>query len=281
MGRLIVSDTAPSLEHQLQRLALEANFIQNLSEQFETVLPTLASKLSDHAMLFKARLFDKPAIKDLYVAYDASKSRLDHLVFANYKDTLVSIPEGFKGDFMEYLKVLTNLNAGIYKEANSLLSEYNSVLSDFITNKDAKLSNTSHDILYKKASQYREAMVKKINPFFTSGSQSKAKLSMMISRFSDVKPLTDLAVGLERLNQPQSLNQIADAVEKSIQLLGIIKDQLEKDQTTTVSGVTASSIANGAYELGQFIEFIAIFNYKCNQATTAVKNTLIRISELD
>lgn len=280
MVKLVIQDTSISLEHQLERLALEANFIQNLTNQFESVLPNLVSKLNDHTSFFKSKLFDKPNVKELYKAYDSIKPQLATLSFVNYKDTLVSIPEGFKGNFIEYLKVLINLNTPIYKEVNSLLSEYNSVLADFITNKDAKQSNSNHDVLYKKASHYREDTLKKINPFFTSTNQSKMKLGSMVSRFSDIKILTDLAVDLERLQNPQQLSQIADGVDKSIQLLSIIKDQLDKDKVTVISGVTASSIANGAYEVGKFIEFIAAFNFKCNQATTAVKNTLNTIETL-
>ena len=277
MNRLVISHEI-SLEHELQRLALEANFIHNLAEQFNTLLPTIATKLSDHTQLFRARLFEKPRVRELYIAFDQTKAVTKQLPFANHQDTLVSIPEGFKGDFMDYLNLLIKLHEPVYKEANNLLSEYNGMLASFITNKDAKTSNSEHKGLYQKATQHREAIIKQIGVYFTRGDQSKAPLKTMVQRFSDVKVLTDIAVDLERRQDPQLLTQIADATEKAIQLLGIIRDQLEQDKLTEVSGVSASSIATGAYELGQFIEFVAMYHYKCNQAVTAVKNTLERIA---
>lgn len=281
MNRLVINQEIHSLEHELRRLALEANFVQNLASQFNTLLPSLASKLSGHTELFKARLFEKPRVKELYTAYDTAKPVINQAVFASYQDTLVSVPEGFSGDFMQYLKLLINLHSHVYKEANSLLSEYNALLSSFITNKDAKISNTGHDGLYHKAQYQREDITKQLAHFFTKSDNSKVKLKTLIQRFSDVKVLTDLAVDLEKLQDPKHLISIANAVEKAIQMLGIIRDQLEADKIMEVSGVSASSIANGAYELGQFVEFVAVYNFKCNQAVTAVKNTLERISEFN
>ena len=277
--KALVINQEISLEHELQRLALEANFIQNLAEQFNALLPSIAAKLNDHTQLFRARLFEKPRVKELYIAFDNTKAVTKQLSFANYQDVLVSVPEGFKGDYQEYLKLLISLHQSVYKEANTVLSEYNSMLSNFITNKDAKLSNSSYVGLYKKATQQRETMSKQIGTYFTSNDRSKVQLKQLIQRFTDVKVLTDLAIDLEKRQDPQQLTQIADATEKAIQLLGIIKDQLEADKVTQVSGISAHSIANGAYELGQFIEFVAVYHYKCNQAVTAVKNTLERISQ--
>lgn len=278
MKALVISQEI-SLEHELQRMALEANFIQNLAEQFNALLPTIATKLNDHTQLFRARLFEKPRVKELYTAFDSTKTVTKQLSFANYENVLVSIPEGFKGNYQDYLKLLITLHQTVYKEANTVLSEYNSMLSDFITNKDAKLSNSSHMGLYKRATQQRETMSKQIGAYFTSSDHSKIQLKNLIQRFADTKVLTDLAVDLEKRQDPQQLTQIADGTEKAIQLLGIIKDQLEADKVMHVSGISANSIANGAYELGQFIEFVAVYHYKCNQAVTAVKNTLERISQ--
>lgn len=270
-----------SLEHELQRLALEANFIHNLYEQFTGILPTVAVKLADHTQLFRARLFEKPRVKELYVAYDNTKSVSKQLAFANYQDTLVSVPEGFKGDYQDYLKLLISLHQPVYAVANGVLTEYNSLLAEFITNKEAKQSNSVHTHLYKKATQQREVMVKQLAAYFTKTDHSKAPLKHLIQRFTDLKGLTDLAVELEKRQDPQQLNQIAEATEKAIQLLGIIRDQLAADKVTQVSGISANAIANGAYELGQFIEFVAVYHYKCNQAVTAVKNTLERISQFN
>lgn len=141
MKALVISQEI-SLEHELQRMALEANFIQNLlAEQFNALLPTIATKLNDHTQLFRARLFEKPRVKELYIAFDSTKAVTKQLSFANYENVLVSIPEGFKGNYQDYLKLLITLHQTVYKEANTVLSEYNSMLSYLITNKDAKLSN--------------------------------------------------------------------------------------------------------------------------------------------
>lgn len=273
--RTLPIDVSISLESQLDRLALESNFVNNLVDQFSELMPNLAAKLQDTAdSFYKSSLFDKSKVKDLRSSYDKTRKIVEHADFINYSDTLVSIPEGFKGDFMVYLALLTKLSPLVYKEANNLLSEYNFILSDFITNKEAKKSNMGHKNLVNKVQVVRTSHLKEIGHYFGSTVGSKTKLKSVIGRFGDLKDLSNLAIELERTQDVSNLQALSDGVNKTVSLLDIIKKNLESNQITEVSGMTADGISQGAYVIAQLIEFVSIFRFKCDQAVASVENTL-------
>lgn len=273
-------DIQSSLESQLERMALESNFVANLADSFRNVIPGLAAKLLDTSEHFKASLFEKPRVKELRLAYDSAKAVTVHADFINYSSLLVSVPEGFKGDFYAYLKLLTKLSPVIYKEANAFIAEYNYVLSDFLTNKEAKKCNVSHDAVYRKVTESREANLKEIEHYFDPKSDSsKTRLKDVVGRFSDLKDLSDQAIELEKTQSISNLQELSDAISKSIYLLNLIKQNLEDDKINEVCGVSASSISNGAYEVAKYVEFVSIFRFKCDQASAAVENTLTTVKQ--
>lgn len=271
-------DCSTSLESQLDRLALESNFVTNLVDSFKSIIPDLAVKLVDSSDHFKANLFDKPRIKEIRAAYDNVKNVYQHADFMNYRSMLVSVPEGFKGNFQAYLQMLCKLSPTVYKEANAFIAEYNFVLADFLTNKEAKKCNISHDVVYRKITASREANVKEIEHYFTAKSDSsKARLGDVVGRFNELVNLSNGAIELEKNQSISNLQDLADGIAKSIYYLNIIKQNLEEDKISEVCGVTAASISNGAYEVAKYVEFVSIFRFKCEQATAAVENTLITV----
>lgn len=272
---ILDANTSISLESQLDRLAFESNFITNLVDSFANVIPNLATKLLDSSNSFKNNFFEKPRVKDIKTAYENSSSVVAHADFVNYSGMLVSVPEGFKGNFMEYIKLLTRMSPVVYKEANGFIAEYNFILSDFLTNRETKKCNISHDAAYRKITASRETNAKSLEHYFTAKSDSsKAKLSSVIGRFADLKELSDLAIALEKTQSVSNLQDIADGIAKTIYLLDLIKKNLEDDKITEVCGVSASSISNGAYEVAKYVEFISIFRFKCDQASASAENVL-------
>lgn len=278
--RTLPIDSSLSLESQLERLSLEANFVTDLADSFREVIPGLAAKLVDATTHFKSNLFDKPRVKEIRGAYDKVKPVLRHADFLNYGNMLVSVPEGFKGDLASYAKLLTRLSPVIYKEANGFISEYNFALSDFLTNADVKHSNNSHDVIYKKVKATREDGLRALSPYFAVNStSSKAKLSSIIGRFADLEALSESAVALEKTQSVSNLQDIADGVAKAITLLNLIKTRLEDDSIDVVGGISAASISNGAYELAKYVEFISIFRFKCDQTSASVENIINTVYE--
>jgi hypothetical protein len=275
--------TSLSLESQLERLALEANFVDNAISSFSQIVPSLTVKLHETSDSFKS-LFDKPEP----TAEEQFGKLLTHLApniaiasFLNYGSTLVSIPEGFKGSLSSYIDTLIKLTPSLYKETFSFIAEYNSILASFITNKEDKISTRDYKFLYAKIQSHREHYVKSIEYFFIINSdQSKAKLSTVISRFADLKPLTNSVYELDKLQRLSNLSGLVSEISKTVAMLDIIKKQINDKQLTSLNGNSATNISNGAYELAKLVEFVSIFKFKSSQVIATVHNIIVKLDEV-
>ena len=259
-----------SMESQLDRLALESTVLNSVLNTFSNIIPSLTEKLSAvYASLVPESDLSKE-FKQTKQSLSELKVKLPHAKYVDYDKTLVSVPEGFKGDLLEYIAVLSNIAPRVFQGANETLSEYNFVLSSFITNKDAKTALKDHTALYKKIKHQREEMTEQLNKFFPlKGNLAKAYLGETITRFADVDMIVTQAEKLKQAQKSQNLKEISDSVKKSVDLLTIIVDDTRNNGIAQVSGNAALNVSQGAYELGKYIEFVALYRYRVEQAVAS------------
>lgn len=268
-----------SLESQMQRLALEANFIANVLDTFKNVVPNLLNTLSNSYNNLKTSLDTEEAIiKDLSISL---KFKLKQASFSNYDKTLVSIPEGFKGNFLEYVQLLNELSPEVHKEANKILGEYNFALSTFLTNKESKTALKDYTDLFERVSRRREEMIKKLEDFHKgNASTSKAYLKQVMHRFSDMDTLIKSMQQLNKNQQKSSLREITSSVNESVRLLDLVVKQVESQDMDKVSGNAAMNISQGAYELGKYVEFISIYRYRVEQMNSCCNKLVEKLENI-
>lgn len=283
MAQVLVFDenTQVSLESQLQLLALEANSITNLIDVFKNIIPNLASRISEAKNTFIVNNSESDYSKNVQASYSKVESKLKHVQFTNVGNTLISVPEGFKGNFINYLKLLNKLSPALYSETNVILGEYNFVLSSFITNKEDKISLKDHTNLFQRAKLRREYFVKEITGFFpTDSSQSKTYLKNTIERFADIDAVVIESKRLDKVHNSQNIKAISESIQKTVQLLDIIIKNVESKGITNVSGNSAKNISEGAYEIGKLVEFIAVFRFKTDTILKSIESLLQTIDKL-
>ena len=282
MSKIMIDDTnILSLENQLERIALEKFFANNIVDLFSNVMPGLAAKLTDATDRFKGNFLDTKEVKVLKNDYKDISILIPHATYSNYSNTLVSVPEGFEGILLEYIKFISGAHDSLFIYTNDLISQYNFILSGFITNKEAKISLTDHNSLFLHAKKNRELLSKNIATYFSlKHDLSKTKLSSIIERFSDLSIIVNETIKLQVKMNNENIRMIADGVKKSIDLLNVIKKQLDDGLLTNLSGNAVHNIAGGAYELASYVEFISVYRYKEEQAITCVQNTLLTLKEI-
>lgn len=263
--------TTLSLESQLEHLALESEVVANVIETFKSVIPSLTSKLTTIFSSFAPEETYASEVKDVKKLYDEVKVKIPHAKFVNYSKTLISVPEGFKGNLIDYTTVLLSISNDVFQEANSVLSQYNAILSSFITNKEDKISLKDHTEFFSKLTKKREALNEQMTAFFPERSAlSKTYLSDVLSRFGDVEELVALTEKLSDSRKKHSIKDIATGVKKSTDLLDIIVHDVQTKGMNSISGNAAMNISEGAYELGKYVEFISIYCYRTEQLVTTV-----------
>lgn len=261
--------TSISIENQLSRLSMEAEVLSNVINTFKNIVPNLAHKLKDVLGTIDTNNDDK-FVKEIDGLNQQIKPKLKNVNYVLYKKTLVSVPEGFHGNFLEYVMKLLTILPNFYTMSNELLGEYNFVLSSFITNKENKTALKDHTALYKKAANIRTSVNDEVSGFFKSHDSSKKYLENVISKFGDLDILSIEIKKLTKIHNNQNLEQFKESVKKSSDLLNIIIKNVQDEDSSMVSGASAKNISEGAFEVAKLVETVSIVNFRTQQIIQSV-----------
>lgn len=287
MPRIVIdnSQTALSLESQLEHLAMESEYFANVIKAFREVVPNVVQTVREKLGLLgdnkDVMVIGTPEFRKDYVKLD---SRVRDANFLTYEKTLVQVPEGFKGNLVEYFELLLKLSPVVYANGLELLTEYNSILANFISNKEAKLALKDHTNFFKKVDLQREDMSNSILQFFTNSAndsnRSLAPLGKTLGRFADIKMIHEYASKLESSYNIKNAEQIQAAVRHSAELLDVLIKNVANESVENVSGAAAKNIAEGAYTMGKYVEFVAVYRFRTIQAEEAFFGLVKGLNEL-
>lgn len=278
------AETSVSVEQQLDRIAFESNFTGNLIELFKNTLPNVVQKI--HEAVSSSFISKEPDAavnigRQLKGDYKSLSKKLETSNFINFKDMLVQVPEGFKGNFVQYLDFQDKVFNQVIANGNELLSEYSVILAAFITNKENKLSLKDHTGFYKKIQAERLEFTKGFDKFFNVNSDSPLqRLQQIVGRFEDIEDVVDKTVKLETNTKQSNLNEIQASVKKISGYLDILITQVQDQSVSNVSGSAARNIAEGAFEVAKFVEFISLFHFRTEQSVQTTKKLIDKLNEV-
>lgn len=282
MPSLTITDETVSLsmETHLERIALEGELVANVINTFRTAVPTFIQSLMDSKQQFMKSFQDnRNIVTDLTKKEKNAIDAARHLDFLNYGDRLISVPESFEGNLLDYAKSLRQVADIVYKVQNTVITDYKTILSSFITNKEDKLSLKDHTDFFKRIQLQREQLQKELKQFAASKTgESKAKLNTVMRRFAELEPLVKEVSLLTNAHEMTKLNHIADSVNECVDLLTIITDGMQRSTINNVSSNAALNISQGAYEVAKYVEFVSIVYFDVTVLLNCVDklvNTLI------
>lgn len=269
-----------SLESQMSRLALESEVINNVASTFTVTVPLLVNKLLTQFTSLTSKDTVKEEVQAVKLVFGKLKVKLPYASFLNQSKTLVSVPEGFQGNLLDYIKTLSNMSQELFQEANKSLGEYNFVLSAFITNKENKISLKDHSDLFLRLKSKREKFTADMAVYFpTSSDLPKAYLGDVIHRFADLETIVHSVEQLNQQRKQQNIHDISASVKKSLDLLKIIIDDSNGSGMLQVSGAAAMNISSGAYEIGKYVELIALYRFRVEQIVTTIEKLITSLEK--
>ena len=273
------SQTSLSLESQMDRLALEAAFLANVIDTFKNVLPNLASHMSSLVKGFKDDNSD--AIKSVLKNHKELDKKLKYAEFVTFSKTLISVPEGFKGNLLEYVILIDRLAPEVYNGINDTLTEYKAILSTFITNKDTKIALKDETGFFKKLENNRMDVIRQLDKFFPEDSNvSKAYLGDALHRFKDVEELVIAVKSLDKNHIAQNISNMNNKINECVDLLNVIIENINNKGIENVSGNASMNISKGAYEIAKYVEFVTVFRFKTMQAIATVDKLVTQLDEI-
>lgn len=273
-----------SLESRVVQFGMEAWNVADLITTFTELSASLKESLIGIASSFSKIVESDRTTKEIQLYDSRNKTiirKTQDVVFGNYEKTLTSVPEGFKGNFIAYLDFMISISPIIYTDTDNLLSEYQQLLSRFITNKDDKISLQDHTAFYEKIRKQRETMSKSMDEFFDSKSnQSKLPMKKVMSRFADVETIIKKAAELDKDRRRHNLKDTSSSVTKVIGLLDILLKNAQNKGITDASPPSTVNISKGAFEVGKHIEFLGIYAFRVEQILGCVDKLLIQLEDI-
>ena len=257
---------------------LEAAFDPlEVMQTFRDIIPSLTTKLKATLQSISGLVEDKEPVDGFSATakrYEKDvKAKLATHRFIDFQKTLTSTPEGFSGNLIEYGFFLLEISVPLFKEANSLLGEYCAILAVFLTNKEDRRSLQDHTSFYSDLQKKRERIIERMEKFYKKESNvQKAHIGDLITRFSDLDEVANVTKDLSKARKKAQLEDVNNRVRQACDMLERVVAMTQRDSTQTISPEAARNVAEGAYEVGKYVELISIYAFRVEQYTAVVKN---------
>lgn len=276
---IYINTSSVSIENRLEVLSLEAINVANVIEVFKNILPDLNVKITetlDKLSFYKDN--NSPEIKEILSNYKELEKKLKLINYVDKKDLLISVPEGFKGNLIEYLEIINSLSNKIYPEANKLLNNYKLILAGFLTNKDQKISLTDHTNFFNNVKKERENFIYTLSKYQTNNNSTKSRLRDCIDRITDVDILVKKIEIINKVRNNNNIKELVSTVDEISKLLDTIIQRVDTGDVVNISGASAKNLSEGAYEVAKYIEFVSLFNFRVEQITTTISKLVTQLS---
>lgn len=203
------------------------------------------------------------------------------LSFIAYADTLVMVPEGFKGSLDKYIGSLINVHQELIQESNTVLKNYTDELGIFLNNVDYRKSIKSYEAFYSKIKKQRLHIEQELQSFFKKNdNKSRARFGDVVSRFGEMEELFAKAEKLQAVHGRKELSELITHVTTATSLLALIKEKIDTDKEVVVSSEMVRHLSEGAYEAAKYVELVSISCFNIEVALNVVETLAKQFSEL-
>lgn len=254
-----MTKVATNFDFELRTIALEANVLTNMVQTIAKVFPSIAEKVTSMFAVTKE-------LPELTFSFSKEQKfvieNMHNVQYLDMADQKVFVPENFTGNIVEYGKLLEVLINKHRKSATDGLQNFNVYLSQFISNKDAKLSTVDATEVYYKMHKERDDSVSSLVSFTSDNSQTSVPLGKIISRKDDLRILFDNKGSIQRQIENVDLKELNAGVKKCVDLIDLVVDQIEKGLITNVTPESTKNLAYGASEVAKEIEFFAVLYFR-------------------
>lgn len=281
-----LADTTLSHDVLLKCLVVESITAPNsasILSLFKDLVPKSAELIASFVPSLSHFLEDDPNIPKLDNRSRRKLLEKVHKVnFLAYDETLIFVPEGFKGKMIPYLELLLDQSKVVLAHGKQILADYNLELSKFLADADIRQSLSSQAELYGRIRKEREGYQAEIKKFFDAKNPtvSRQKLKTIIDRFTDLDKVFVLEEKLATVKKQQDYRLIVEETKKASDMLKLIKHRLDAGDVGDVSSQVARNLAEGAYEVAKYAEYMAIYGYYVETALASVSNTAEKLNSL-
>ena len=82
------------------------------------------------------------------------------------------------------------------------------------------------------------------------------------------------------VKKAQNYTVVLEEVKRASEMLKLIKHRLDAGDIENVSNQTAKNLADGAYEVAKYAEYMALYGYYVETALASIHNTAEKLEEI-
>lgn len=211
---------------------------------------------------------------------DLAKKKGD-LNFVLYNDILLPVPDGFKGNWTEYVETMMKHREQLIKTSLGSLDEFQVFISAFLSNKDSRIALQDNRNINLGKAKVRIEQTKAFDSFFDpNGYNQRATVGKTFNSTADLHQGLKLSMDHWNYVKEVDLKGVKSKVGTLAERINTLISTYENHKDIEVSKQALLNIAEGSYETACQIEHMALFVARSEMVMTTAGNMATRLLEL-
>lgn len=244
-------------------------------------------KLKDTLSTATTKVFsldDDRLVTDVLSSRFEVENKIKRLKFSNLKPYSVTIPENFKGKYVDYIKDLTDSSRALIPDTEKALGTLKMTLSAFMNEfSEDKADNLFGKVVYKESEKQTKIHQDKISKYFPSKSNAtKGYIKDVLNNLDEIPKIFAGISELEKLINPSTLKNITKLTNEVSEMVDLVLEQNNKTGFLLNSNYLKKDLITALHTVAKEVELVAylysnaMFFYK---AVDSLSNTVKTVSE--
>lgn len=211
---------------------------------------------------------------------DLAKQKAD-MNFVLHNNILLPVPDGFNGNWTEYVETLIKHRESLIKTSLSSMDEFQVFISAFLSNKDSRIALQDNRNINLGKAKARIEQTKAFESFFDpNGYNQRVTVGKTFNSTADLHQGLKLSMAHWNYVKEVDLKGLKSKVSVLAERINTLIAKYENHKDIEVSKQALLNIAEGSYETACQIEHLALFVARSEMAMSTAGNMATRLLEL-
>lgn len=269
-----------SMKLQRDVIALEFINLHSTKEYLKNIIPSFLDEMSGILSKFQS-IQTEPAIQNNLSSKQTKFIKtLSQQPYSNIRELSIYVPEGFKGNLLEYSNLLLtyiSIPEALLKE----LDEYSVFLSNISSNQNSQMSTDYNKKLYEDLHKEMVKIKKSFTEFFKdSNHQVEVKYKDVFNNNNEfskaIEHTAELVKRIENINRSFIIKKVANISE----LISLINKRNKEDKLSAMSDEMVTKLSDYTYTMAERIEFFSVLFYRIRSLSSVLDQNIEKITNL-
>ena len=259
-----------ALEAICSTAALEAFSLRAVAHRAADIIPNLAHAFRE---VMASQKGDKYDLKPLSINFTVLEKALNGANYLEVGKLNVFVPQGFAGNFKEYLVVLEqalNFTNGI----QARMMQFNQLVSALITDKNTRQSTKDLSTATSSMEREREGVRMELAKFMKEGSRSdRATLQDTYRSLAEIKESAFAVANILDVANQVALTDVVKMTEDASELLKALGEQAMEGKVEGMSPEAYKSLSSATLTMARDVELHSLLMFSVYQVKKSIEHT--------